>query len=291
MQIKNISNFFIWTDDEIFEEKSYNSHYHEFYQVSFCLEGEIQYNIKNKTITLKKNDILFIPPFQNHSPVGGQNPDYFKCIEMKLYLTQSLRDLLPVDENAGIIYLVPEDRFKIQELLRSILKEWRDSQLDFEKVIHSYLECMFVILKRRTRETSIQAQTIREKVVSLSERRKKRISVEIKSYIDSNYNGEINLGKLAGSLGVSQSYLSGIFKEKENISPVEYINAVKLNKAKELMKTSELNFTQIAEKAGYQNVYYFSRIFKKKNKVTPSEYRELVNVEKSTSNLINAKLE
>ena len=57
------------------------------------------------------------------------------------------------------------------------------------------------------------------------------------------------------------------------------------------MKTSELNFTQIAEKAGYQNVYYFSRIFKKKNKVTPSEYRELVNVEKSTSNLINAKLE
>jgi two-component system response regulator YesN len=130
------------------------------------------------------------------------------------------------------------------------------------------------------RELSEQPQRDPEKVVSLSEKRKKRISMEVKTYIDSNYKSDINLGGLADNLGVSQSYLSGIFKEKENVSPVEYINTVKLNKAKELMKTSELNFTQIAEKVGYQNVYYFSRIFKKKNKVTPSKYRELINEER-----------
>jgi YesN/AraC family two-component response regulator len=43
------------------------------------------------------------------------------------------------------------------------------------------------------------------------------------------------------------------------------------------MKTSELNFTQIAEKVGYQNVYYFSKVFKGLNKITPSQYRELIN--------------
>ena len=53
---------------------------------------------------------------------------------------------------------------------------------------------------------------------------------------------------------------------------IEYFTLLKINGAKEMIRTGHLNFTQISEQLGYSSIHYFSRQFKKSTGMTPSEY-------------------
>ena len=63
-----------------------------------------------------------------------------------------------------------------------------------------------------------------------------------------------------------------IFKEHCNLGIIEYFSMLKINAAKELIRTKQMNLTQVAEHLGYTSIHYFSRQFKKVAGMTPSEY-------------------
>ena len=72
------------------------------------------------------------------------------------------------------------------------------------------------------------------------------------------------------------THLNKIFKEAFNISPMQYTNNFRLEKAKELMMYSDFNISQISELVGFSSIHYFSRYFKKRENISPSEYRSNV---------------
>lgn len=57
-------------------------------------------------------------------------------------------------------------------------------------------------------------------------------------------------------------------------TPVQYINRMRLRKAKELLATTDKSITEIAMTAGFQSIHYFSRYFKEKERISPLLYRE-----------------
>ena len=63
-----------------------------------------------------------------------------------------------------------------------------------------------------------------------------------------------------------------LFKKKTSLGIIEYFSHMKINTAKELIRTGQMNFTQISEHLGYTSIHYFSRQFKKVTAMTPSEY-------------------
>ena len=63
-----------------------------------------------------------------------------------------------------------------------------------------------------------------------------------------------------------------IFKDNCGLGIIEYFSLMKINAAKEMIRTNRLNFTQISEQLGYSSIHYFSRQFKKVTGMTPSEY-------------------
>lgn len=92
-------------------------------------------------------------------------------------------------------------------------------------------------------------------------------------YIEEHFAEDITLDGVAEKLNITGRYLSTHFKEKTGINFIDKVNEVRIEKAKEQLRSSELAIHEIANKTGYYSLSSFNRMFKKFTGVTPSEYR------------------
>ncbi|HIW31360.1 MAG TPA: AraC family transcriptional regulator, partial [Candidatus Paenibacillus intestinavium] len=96
---------------------------------------------------------------------------------------------------------------------------------------------------------------------------------QIIDYIHANYDQDISLSELAEKFHMNYSYLSWYFKHRTNENMTAYINKLRIEKAKELLKYNEDTISQISMKIGFSEHNYFSKVFKKFTGMTPVEYR------------------
>ncbi|WP_310601904.1 response regulator transcription factor [Anaerosporobacter sp.] len=94
--------------------------------------------------------------------------------------------------------------------------------------------------------------------------------------IDAEYMKNITLDEIARRVGVSSQYLSKIFKEETGQTLVEYLTSLRINRARELIQTSDQPIKQVGIMVGYKDPNYFSRIFRNVVGVSPSEFRDEV---------------
>ncbi len=95
-----------------------------------------------------------------------------------------------------------------------------------------------------------------------------------KAYIRSNYSRDISLDEVSQVVNISPYYFSKIFKEDVGEGFVEYLTGLRMDKARELLNTTEHSMKEICSMVGYADPNYFSRIFKKNVGVTPTEYKQ-----------------
>jgi len=75
-------------------------------------------------------------------------------------------------------------------------------------------------------------------------------------------------------LRISRGYFFALFRTATGLSPVQYINRFRINRAKEDLRSTTLSVTEIAEKHGFASVHYFSKLFSQLAGVSPREFRE-----------------
>lgn len=93
-------------------------------------------------------------------------------------------------------------------------------------------------------------------------------------YIHNNYTGQnLSLNSIAEALKISPSYLARLFKEAVAKTISDYLREIRLEKAKEYLKSTSLTIDEITDKIGWGNKKYFSTVFKQTQGVTPMEYR------------------
>lgn len=91
-------------------------------------------------------------------------------------------------------------------------------------------------------------------------------------YVKEHYREKISLGQVSEQLGVSQGYLSSTFKKQMGQGFTDYVNTVKVEKAKELIGAHKYMMYEISDMLGFDTQYYFSTVFKKIAGCTPKEY-------------------
>lgn len=96
----------------------------------------------------------------------------------------------------------------------------------------------------------------------------------IQIYVQRNYPKNLTEEYLSNLFYINRSYLSQIFKKKSHMKFIDYLNLIRIEKAKSLLETTDLKMYQIAKMVGYDNAKYFFRIFKRKTGMTPEQYRE-----------------
>ncbi|MFS0728199.1 helix-turn-helix domain-containing protein [Paenibacillus sp. 1P07SE] len=95
----------------------------------------------------------------------------------------------------------------------------------------------------------------------------------IVSYLEERYREEIVFEEMAKEIGISYSYMRKIVYEMTGQSLSDYLNMLRIEKAKELLQHSDLTITQIASDVGYYNVQSFNRFFRKFEGLPPSGYK------------------
>ena len=94
-------------------------------------------------------------------------------------------------------------------------------------------------------------------------------------YIRKNHQNKISLEEVANHVYLSPSYFSKIFKDEMNCNFNAYLNAVRVEKSKQLLILDKISLIDIAGTVGFEDQSYFSKVFKKMTGVTPGKYREL----------------
>lgn len=96
-----------------------------------------------------------------------------------------------------------------------------------------------------------------------------------KKYIDSHVQDSATLSEVANHVHMNPTYFSEYFKEKSGETFLHYVNRIKIEKAKVLLRSPKIDIAYIAEYLGYTNPRSFSKMFKTHLGMTPTEYRNL----------------
>ncbi|AZN42874.1 response regulator [Paenibacillus albus] len=106
--------------------------------------------------------------------------------------------------------------------------------------------------------------------------RRRIVSKEVKlaiDYMEQHYSSDLSLQQVSAHVALSPSYLSSLFKKEIDVNFVDYLNEIRIDKAKELLLETYLKTYEIAECTGFKENTYFCKMFKKVTGMTTGEYR------------------
>ncbi len=112
------------------------------------------------------------------------------------------------------------------------------------------------------------------KVLGNKEKSSVSLVERAKEYIKRSYFKDISLDEVSREVNISPYYFSKLFKEETGENFIEYVTAIRMEKAKELLSRTDKSMKEICVEVGYSDPNYFSRSFKKNVGVTPTEYKE-----------------
>lgn len=164
------------------------------------------------------------------------------------------------------------------DVLFSLISTIRGLNCNMDEVFNGYKDLFSKVYTFMTIEDMEKwLEGIAEKFMGILSYEDSRISPAVRKvleYIKDNYHREINLSTISYGLGLNSFYLGQQFKKETGESFTNALNRLRIDYAKELLKSTNMKTVEIAKKAGYSNTNYFSTVFKKITGCTPSEYRE-----------------
>ncbi|MDQ0231377.1 helix-turn-helix transcriptional regulator [Metabacillus malikii] len=252
----------------------FNMHLHPELEFIYIEEGSINLQIGTNEIRLDEGDGCFLPSEHLHgaSPVGDV-PFKLHAVVFRIDLLRSFGyDLI---ENNYVkllnriyqpIYISRHEDVEMLEILRNVIRTYEGKDAGFELKIKGYLFLLFAELLNK-QEVNVH-DTITEKDMTKTELLK-----QVLYYIDENYKHKLTVLDLASVVQMSEGHFSRFFKSYMRMTPMEYINTIRINKACALLKTTDRKLLDIVMDVGFQNQSYFIRLFKKQKGCTPKEWK------------------
>ncbi len=97
---------------------------------------------------------------------------------------------------------------------------------------------------------------------------------KVLKYLNKNYHKQLKLKDLSEMFYINKNYACYLFKRYTGMTYSEYLNKIRMERARGMLAATSYTIAEVAEKAGYTDYFYFSKLFKKTYGVTPSQYRQ-----------------
>jgi YesN/AraC family two-component response regulator len=191
--------------------------------------------------------------------------------ECKLLIEQ----IFETNISNGINYIKLEDITRsVFNIIINILSRYEYDQECITKFEIGFFED--VIKHRDYKKTRHFFWSIIDQVTEkINDRKQSKLSGKfIHDYINLHYIEDLCLESMAQITETSPKYFSSFFKKAMGSNFVDYLNKVRVNHAKELLKKAEMPIGEIGKRVGYPNLNTFARTFKKYCGISPSEYRK-----------------
>lgn len=221
----------------------------------FPLRGKAEYNLSEKSFEFKPGKVIHGCPGKWLTAKNG------KEIPAEFFTLYYRYD----GNNAGYMHCMYELEIgtnpRLLTMLRQLVKLCQDKDtkvsLQEKSLVYSILTEMFS-----------SAQSVQQSGAN-------RIVEDAKSYVENHYMDNHTLCELAGRYGMCGKYFSDVFKKYTGIGPIDYLIAYRLEQARKLLESTELNIKEIGESVGYKDSKYFGRQFKNKFGISPTQWREV----------------
>lgn len=96
--------------------------------------------------------------------------------------------------------------------------------------------------------------------------------LKILGYLDQHYSEDISLKTISQTFHLNSSYISQLIKNETGLTYTQYLTELRMNKAKELLKTTKLSLNEVSEAVGFHDYFYFIKKFKREVGVTPGKF-------------------
>lgn len=93
-------------------------------------------------------------------------------------------------------------------------------------------------------------------------------------YMRKNYRQGLTRESLASFLSLSPSYFSTLFKKHTGYTPIQYLNKIRIDQAKLLLRSTTLSIAEVSAESGFSDSFYFARVFSKITGMSPRDYRK-----------------
>lgn len=252
---------------------------HNFWEFCYADKGEVSITVENTQTILKKGDIVFHQPneFHNVTATGSSAPNLvvisFDCKSPAMDFFRG--KILHIDEleRSLLANITVEARNcflgRLDDPYQTEMVKNPERVFGSEQLIKIYLEHFLIHLSRRYLIGADMESHIPKATKS---RNDNEIFQHVVDYLEKNLSTHVTIEHICRDTLIGRSQLQKIFKERSSLGIIEYFSKMKIDAAKEMIRMSHLNFTQISEKLGYSSIHYFSRQFKKITGMTPSEY-------------------
>lgn len=248
---------------------SFKYHWHKEIEIIFVLKGSIGINIEEKRYELKKGDFIVINNFTAHAfeSLAEDNMLMIVQFDPKICNGDGKKDIYFFNCNSAVLERDKEVSINIfRKSMANLGREMTLKRGGYEHYIKSYFYSIIGLL---IRQFSIKDNN----KIKIDEFDIERIK-NILSYIDKNYCQEISLDAAANFINMSPSRFSHMFKEKVGISFKRYLTLVRIERAKELLKTTNYTILRIANECGFNNESLLYRLFNAYVGITPNGYRK-----------------
>ncbi len=243
--------FFTWEKGRVLQE----------YQINYITEGSGVFETATDQFQVVPGSMLILRPGMWHrykpDPNTGWNEHYIGfnghfC--SNLFLEGFFQAAKPV------LYVGFQE--SLLKLFFEIIQSVKDEKTGHQQVCAANTILMLSKILSVIRNQEFANKTIERKI------RKACL------YFRENLHANVNIEKLAGDLNVGYSYFRQMFRKYTGISPTQYHLSLRIQKAKDLLVSTDQSFKEIAIDLGFESYFYFSRIFKDKTGKSPMEYRK-----------------
>lgn len=254
---------------------------HDFWEMVYVDKGSVEICRDGEQIVLEQGQIVFHRPNEFHA-IRALNsaPNFFvisfACASEAMHfferyqtkLDKTLKTYLTsIIKEAEQTYVIPKNNPDVKKLERK-----ENAPIGGEQLIKTYLEQFLIFLLRLlTKKGEIV-------VFPQKDEQKKPLVQEIERYLHERVEEMVRIEDLCYEFGYSRSFLSREFRTQTGQTLAAYATKLKIERAKQLIRETDMNFTQISSRLMYENPQYFCRVFKRCTGMTPTEFKNRAHI-------------
>lgn len=267
------------------EQRENTLHTHEFWEISYVLEGRGEHHTGNAAPTrIIEGDFLLISPCAAHCiisppPERGSwvrvcnvliTPEYMNTLLQKLCSFQEFDDsafLKSLKKQAPLCEHMTDDSGSILHMMTTLTQEYKHALAGSDRIIENELQNLLIYIVRlyeNKKNGNPVAHTKKEPIDDLIK------------FISSNFGASLTLDFLAEYVHLSPEYLSRYFKHSTGQNLSAFIAETRIKKAKYMLRTGNQPIREIAEYCGYNSISSFEKAFKKLTGMTAGAYRKCI---------------
>ncbi len=237
--------------------QTYEPMFHPHGEILYVAEGKLSVAIDGKRRELTSGEMSVVFPYAIHS---YEVIDYAKIICI-LFSTESIGEFSEI-----LLSKIPHNPFLEDAdlqvtLIQKVLSYSRGDNPLMHKVCGAYLKALIgeILLKLELKDTTAaDCQLVRR----------------VMNYCAEHFCEDIDVDKVCKAAFVSKRYVSKIFAEKLGCSFRDYINTLRISKAKQLLKDTSIAITDVMFECGFKNQSTFNRVFLEETGYSPREFKK-----------------